>query len=559
MNIRCVTVIMRDLVMNNKPSLIIILLLTIALGLNAKTVEWSVYPKYESIKPYAEDLYLCSLNGKWGLIDSKGEIILQPDYDFISGTQNGFGLFGVKERGLNCLKGIVTSKGECSFLSEKLYLTGYSVFSEGKLCVANAAGKQGFINESGHIVVKCQFDVVRPFNEGLASIKKGSWVYYIKEDYDANHNNVVYCQWRNGEITFGSSFKNGEAVVGYGSKYKVINAEGKELRNYKASNVEINKYNYTIISPNERAQQNVEYFVPQYNNTIKVFTSRGKYGFSSNDGIILNPVLNNASQVNEHNISIVNLNGKTGLLKIIDGNIDATLNYNGKDVSLVKLGSNGRDKKLQYTITIPQQYIGHTRLLIDNGNGNMQDVSSSVSQVSNVLSYDFVSCNDDIVAEVKCKLIYDGIEVYDSIHELSFMNIKISQPKVATYQADEKNGIQNVYSVISNESKKSVTITATLTVDCKLNSAVSKTFELIIPAKSSKRVSVPVQVKTVETVSATIKLSTGDEKSSKVKVRCYDPNMKPKTDSTPNPNQKVESEPKPTPPKKEESTLILPI
>lgn len=507
---------------------LIILILTSALNCQGKTVIWSAKPTYEAIKPYSQTLYLCQINGKWGVIDSNGETVLSNKYDFITSQKNGIGLFGVIEGNRYRLNGFIYSDGKCTSISGEYYVVpSFPYFSEGKLCVSNSSGKQGFMDKNGKIVIKCQFDVVRPFMEGLSSIKKGPWVYYVRENYDAAPSlNVVYSEWRNGQITVGTSFNKGEAVVGYGGKYKVIDTNGRELRDYSASKLKINPIDYTVSQGNAVNNDVVEVFKPEYTSSVQILTEKGKYGFRINDEIILAPVLNMASPVDMNMLSIVEFNGKSGLLKIIDESIEASLLIDDRNAERIELKSNGKTDMLNYVITVPKQYIGHSVLMVDKGNGNYEDVSASVITKDNKLTFGFypeISDNEN-TKKLKYKLVYEGMEVINQECAIFIERpviLRLSEPFVKTVQADIKTEIQEVAAIIFNDSNRDVTVTATLSVNCTQNSSIVRSFSISIPAGMSRTVTVPVTVTNDENVSAIIKLSSGEYRKSTVALKIY--------------------------------------
>ena len=506
---------------------LIVMLFMAILENKEKTVIWGVRPIYEMIKPYSQDLYLCQLNGKWGVVDADGKTILPNRYDFITSQHNGIGLFGIVEGSRNLLNGFIRADGTCTTINGKYYvIANFPYFSEGKLCVSAPSGKQGYMNENGDIVVKCQFDVIRPFKEGLASIKKGPWVYYIRENYDAAPGqNVVYAEWRNGEITEGSSFKNGEAVVGYGGKYRVIDKLGRELRIFSASNWKVNPIDYTIVYNEADSRDGIEPFTPQYT-SIEVYAVDGKYGFRSDNEVILSPVLSNASSVDLNHVSIVTHNGKWGLLKIIEGSIKSTLLYDGNLAERIYVDAKGKAEMLQYSITIPEMYRGHTSFLFDDGSGRFEDVSSSVATDKGKLIYDFYPeiKKTDETKIIRCRLLYEDMEVLDDEFTLLVerpVQLRLSDPMVATAQADIKTEIQEVTATIYNDSERDVSVTATLSVNCQSNKAASRSFNITIHGGSSRQISVPVRVSVDENASAVIRLSTGEQKKSTVTLKIY--------------------------------------
>ena len=181
---------------------------------------------------------------------------------------------------------------------------------------------------------------------------------------------------------------------------------------------------------------------------------------------------------------------------------------------------------LQYLITLPEQYIGHIKLMVDKGNGNFEDVSSSATIDGGKLTYGFYPeiGNKDKVKDLRCRLLYEGMEVLNEEFTLSIerpVRLRLSEPFATTAQADIKTEIQEVSATIFNDSDRDVTVTATLSVDCHLNKAVSRSYNITIPGNSSRSVSVPVTVKTDENVPVVIKLSSGEQRKSVVALKIY--------------------------------------
>ena len=504
---------------------ICVMLLSAVFTVHANTVIWSVHPIYDVIKPYTDELYLCQSQGKWGVINVTGDVLIPVEYDFITKADDDIGLYGVIKNHKYLLNGFVFFDGSSSSLSERFYVVpSYIKFYEGKLCVENSAGKQGFIDRNGSIVVKCQFDRVRPFCEGLSSVQKGPWVFYIREDYDSNPDlNVVYSAWRDGQVTRGSSFKNGEAVVGYNGKYRVINKEGRELRDFKASRWNVKSDDYTISDGNSVSE--IAGLVVECASPIKLLKGNGKIGFQHGSKVILKPTFTDATPVDKNQISIVRYQGKYGLLKIIDDQLESSLIVNGNKASTIRLGYNNETEVFRYVLTVPHDYIKHSVLLVDKGNGIYNDETSHMVVNDNNISCCFkpIVGKKDKTKELRCKLIYKGIEVYETSQSLTVrrpIRIRLSDP-VATEQADIETEIQKISSTIFNDSDEDVYVIATLSVDCQLNQSVSQRFQFTLHAHSSQTVTIPVKVKQDEDVKATIQLDTGVLKSSVVSLKIY--------------------------------------
>ena len=297
------------------------------------------------------------------------------------------------------------------------------------------------------------------------------------------------------------------------------------MRSFSASKWRINPIDYTIAYSDADFQDEAESFAPQYS-SIEVFSIDGKYGFRLDGEVILAPVLSSASPVDLHQISIAAYNGKTGLLKVIDGSIESSLLLNGRIAEHIRVGMKDKTDMLQYLITLPEQYIGHIKLMVDKGNGNFEDVSSSATIDGGKLTYGFYPeiGNKDKVKDLRCRLLYEGMEVLNEEFTLSIerpVRLRLSEPFATTAQADIKTEIQEVSATIFNDSDRDVTVTATLSVDCHLNKAVSRSYNITIPGNSSRSVSVPVTVKTDENVPVVIKLSSGEQRKSVVALKIY--------------------------------------
>ena len=95
--------------------------------------------------------------------DSKGNIIIDKQFDGVSSFSNG--LAKVKQNGK---WGFVNTKGEivipCVYDDGDVYS-----FSEG-LARIKQNGKWGFINSKGKVVIPCVYDAAISFSEGLAAV-----------------------------------------------------------------------------------------------------------------------------------------------------------------------------------------------------------------------------------------------------------------------------------------------------------------------------------------------------------------------------------------------------
>ncbi len=119
--------------------------------------------KYDDIaqpSDKSQTYFVCSA-GKWGVINKKEEIIIPIEYDGISPISLGY-MYSVCKSGK---WGIINKKGEniTPFIYDEIDKDGFG-FTCGRL-PACRNGKWGFINRNGHEVIECIYDEVYQFFE----------------------------------------------------------------------------------------------------------------------------------------------------------------------------------------------------------------------------------------------------------------------------------------------------------------------------------------------------------------------------------------------------------
>ena len=103
---------------------------------------------------------------KYGLVNTKGEFVLQPEFDYISDFQNGMAVVSKNEK-----YGIVNVKGE--FVIEMRF-DSLKSFENDKYALAKSGEKWGYININGDFVIAPQFDDARSFaGKEYARVKIG--------------------------------------------------------------------------------------------------------------------------------------------------------------------------------------------------------------------------------------------------------------------------------------------------------------------------------------------------------------------------------------------------
>lgn len=114
-------------------------------------------------------------NNKYGVIDTKGKIVVEPKYDFISYFQEGYAFvfngtllnWGYPDIGKY---GFIDTNGNmiCDMVWDRA-----ESFHEG-LASVNKNGKAGCIDTTGKTVIKPQYDYVGPFWNGCAVVFNGT-------------------------------------------------------------------------------------------------------------------------------------------------------------------------------------------------------------------------------------------------------------------------------------------------------------------------------------------------------------------------------------------------
>ena len=135
---------------------------------------WSIPPSYEQAFPFAENgLAKVMKDGKFGVINTKGEFVVNPVYQMISPFQDGMAMVQTEEDW-----GFVNEQG--GFASMPAEVASSQLFSEGFAGI-EIDGYWGFLNQQGQVAIAPKFDSVYEFAAGLAAVvKQEKWGYVNK-------------------------------------------------------------------------------------------------------------------------------------------------------------------------------------------------------------------------------------------------------------------------------------------------------------------------------------------------------------------------------------------
>ena len=88
----------------------------------------------------------------------------------------------------------------------------YDDFANG-LAMVTKAGKKGYVNQEGKVVIPLVYEEAMQFSEGMAAVKKGSRWGFI----DSTGKEVVPCEYSDA-----NSFSNGRGLVSKGNNYGFV-------------------------------------------------------------------------------------------------------------------------------------------------------------------------------------------------------------------------------------------------------------------------------------------------------------------------------------------------
>lgn len=149
--------------------------------------------KFDWADNFQDGLAVVKIKDKFGVIDKRGKYVIECKYDFLSNFINGYATIGKAIRNSENYKyGLIDKIGKIIIPME------YDVIgniSEGLVCVfkgerkvtrhetgpedVELIGKFGFINTSGKVVIPLKYSEASSFNNGIALVKLNGISFYI--------------------------------------------------------------------------------------------------------------------------------------------------------------------------------------------------------------------------------------------------------------------------------------------------------------------------------------------------------------------------------------------
>lgn len=163
---------------------------------------------WDSVSWFAEGVAAVEKNGKWGYIDTEGNVVIQIQWDNTYEFHEG--VAAVEKTGK---WGCIDAAG--NVVIEPKWDNAFG-FREG-LAAVEKDGQWGFIDTAGNVVIDIQWDATLSFYEGLAIVEKDGKYGFI----DTAGNVVIDIEW-----DWAVRFFEGRARVQKDGSWFIIDREG---------------------------------------------------------------------------------------------------------------------------------------------------------------------------------------------------------------------------------------------------------------------------------------------------------------------------------------------
>lgn len=166
-------------------------------------------------------LFVITVNGKQGFIDSTGKVVIEPQF-LQCGGRTGF----IDGLAVACTRdsdkaGFIDKTGkfmiEQKFSDARNFSEGLASVYFGEFAMHRGYDEAGFIDKTGKLVIEPLFDDVMDFSEGLAAVRKGGKSGFV----DKTGKIVIPLQF-----DYAFNFSEGLAAVYINDKYGFIDKTG---------------------------------------------------------------------------------------------------------------------------------------------------------------------------------------------------------------------------------------------------------------------------------------------------------------------------------------------
>ena len=309
------------------------LLIGFASHLWGQTFVWQLPPSdYTQIEGLGTELLRVYKGSRFGILRTDGSEVAPVEFDEMTGFYDHKALLLRTEGGKGRIGGYLTDTGRYVPFHQPFYtLNGQAFYSDGMLSVADDRGRLGYINESGIAVVgfNGRYTRIKPYTEGYAVVFEGKRYSLIDKDGDPAKFIIGF-----GEVQGGTNVCKGAAIIwdtdGKFYRYQTSTRECKSTSKQRDLQLD---YLYCFSSLSGRSKE-IPYTHLSAGAAENIFSllPGGKYGVRMGEREVLPGQFSAVKALSDH-LYVVTLDGRQGLLRLVDGESPFQLDVPRKEVS----------------------------------------------------------------------------------------------------------------------------------------------------------------------------------------------------------------------------------
>lgn len=448
---------------------------------NSKTTEWLVTPQYDQMEIYSPQLYKIAKNGKYGLLNSEGKVVLSPEYDMISNFYEGIAVFGNYTSDGIAMKGTVNEENIINYCNGNYYFhKDYPFYSEGMIPVIDGSGRYGYLDESCRPAFKFSNDETRPFSEGFAAVGEGDDFHWLTSSGEK-----IFLTLPNGSYPYGgTNFYDGIAYLWdeYGEDFFILDASG-DIKKIKPRELTVD-YLYRV-DTNNGSEISYSKNNSRYNKMWEPTRKNGKWSYTDSKGNLLTSYQYDDADYFQGESARANINGKWGLIQIMEDDESFFVKSDKK----VHVFTSKKGSECEFQLSVPDKWKDKSLIVsvkdsetgekieLNQRPGNIFSFNYQPDRSKSTLSKTFTIDvkNDDV-------LLWQGEENYDfaqAIKLLASLSVK--------NKADSNNRCY-VTATISNPSSIPITTTVRLSGGGSKSKFNPQTVNITIPGNSKRSV-----------------------------------------------------------------------
>lgn len=297
---------------------------------DATVGRWITTTPFDSLRRVSRDMLVAKTYGRYGLLESNGNWLLNPVADSITGFTNGYALaMSRNDEGLYRLMYIVGEDKSLRPINEDYIVGEYPFFSDGLLPVY-LKGKAGYISPDGKVAVPFRFGNPQPFSEGLAAVSKPSKNGFIsllgmdkntKMFYINTSGKEIKLSKAIGDVNLATTFKGGRALVrNVKGEYYTINTAGNMLS--KEADASFTLDYRGALADGDESGADIDF--GGFHDPVNPVKVGSLWGYKENDAVVIPAQFNFAGEF-INNAAPVAKGQKWGLLGLASGDFNVKL------------------------------------------------------------------------------------------------------------------------------------------------------------------------------------------------------------------------------------------